>query len=84
VIHTAQVQAGIYHRNDPQYSEQLEAVEVWRKADPTTVLVDVWVYDPMNLEEPWYVQQTYKQVRTRTARCASATGTAAKIRTTQS
>ncbi len=62
VIHTAQVQAGIYHRNDPQYSEQLEAVEVWRKADPTTVLVDVWVYDAVNLEEPWYVQQTYKQV----------------------
>jgi len=62
VIHTAQVQAGIYHRNDPQYSEQLEGVEVWRKADATTVLVDVWVYDPVNLEEPWYVQQTYKQV----------------------
>ena len=62
VIHTAQVQAGIYHRNDPQYSEQLEAVEVWRKADATTVLVDVWVYDAANLEEPWYVQQTYKQV----------------------
>jgi len=62
VIHTAQLQAGIYHRNDPQYSEKLEAVEVWRKADPATVLVDVWAYDPVNLEEPWYVQQTYKQV----------------------
>lgn len=62
VIHTSQVRAGIYHRNDPQYSDQLEAVEVWRKADPTTVLVDVWIYDPVNLTEPWYVQQTYKQV----------------------
>ncbi len=62
VIHTAQVEAGIFHRNDPQYSESLEAVEVWRKADPTTVLVDVWVYDPVTLDEPWYVQQTYKQV----------------------
>jgi hypothetical protein len=62
VIHTSQVKAGIFHRNDPQYSEALEAVEVWRKADPTTLRVDVWVYDPVTLDEPWYVQQTYKQV----------------------
>ena len=59
VIHTAQVKAGIFHRNDPQYSESLETVEVWRKTDPTTVHVDVWVYDPVTLEEPWYVRQTY-------------------------
>jgi hypothetical protein len=62
VIHTSQLQAGIYHRNDPQYSDALETVEVWRKTDPTTVQVDVWAYDPVMLEEPWYVQQTYKQV----------------------
>ena len=62
VIHTSQVKSGIFHRSDAQYSESLEAVEVWRKTDPTTVLVDVWVYDPVTLEEPWYVQQTYKQV----------------------
>ena len=62
VIHTSQVTAGIYHRNDPQYSEQLDAVEVWNKVDPETVLVDVWVYDPETLLEPWYVRQTYKQV----------------------
>jgi hypothetical protein len=62
VIHTAQLEAGIYHRNDAQYSESLETVEAWRKTDPTTVQVDVWLYDPLMLEEPWYVQQTYKQV----------------------
>jgi len=62
VIHTSQVTAGIFHRNDPTYSESLEAVEVWRKTDPATVAVDVWVYDPLTLDEPWYVQQTYKQV----------------------
>lgn len=62
VIHTTQVKAGIFHRNDPQYSDALEAVEVWRKTDPTTVVADVWIYDPVTLEEPWYVQQTYKQV----------------------
>lgn len=62
VVHTSQVAAGIFHRNDPKYSESLEAVEVWRKTDPATVAVDVWVYDPLTLDEPWYVQQTYKQV----------------------
>jgi hypothetical protein len=62
VIHTSQVKAGIFHRNDPQYSDSLEAVEVWRKTDPTTVQADVWVYDPVTLEEPWHVQQTFKQV----------------------
>jgi hypothetical protein len=61
VIHTAQVKAGIFHRNDPQYSDALDAVEVWRKTDPKTVQVDVWVYDPATLEEPWYVRQTYLQ-----------------------
>jgi hypothetical protein len=62
VIHTSQLKAGIFHRNDPQYSDQLETVEVWRKTDPTTVIADVWAYDPVTLEEPWYVQQTYKQI----------------------
>jgi hypothetical protein len=62
VIHTSQVAAGIFHRNDPTYSEKLDAVEVWNKVDPETILVDVWVYDPQTLLEPWYVRQTYKQV----------------------
>jgi hypothetical protein len=62
VIHTSQVAAGIFHRNDPQYSEQLETVEVWRKVDAETVQADVWVYDPVTLLEPWFVQQTFKQV----------------------
>ena len=62
VIHTTQVTAGIFHRNDPQYSEQLDAVEVWNKVDAATIVVDVWVYDPDTLLEPWYVRQTYKQV----------------------
>jgi hypothetical protein len=62
VIHTNQVAAGIFHRNDPKYSEQLDAVEVWNKVDPDTVVVDVWAYDPETLLEPWYVRQTYKHV----------------------
>jgi hypothetical protein len=62
VIHTNQVKAGIFHRNDPKYSERLDAVEVWNKVDPNTVSVDVWVYDPETLIEPWYVRQTYKHL----------------------
>jgi hypothetical protein len=62
VIHTSQVRAGIFHRNDPKYSERLDAVEVWNKVDPDTIAVDVWVYDPETLLEPWYVRQTYKHV----------------------
>ncbi len=62
VIHTSQVRENIFHRNDPRHSDQLETVEVWQKTDPETVTVDVWAYDPVTLEEPWYTQQTYKQV----------------------
>ena len=62
VIHTSQLRPGIFHRNDPRYSAKLETVEVWHKADPSTITADVWSYDPDTLLEPWYVQQTYKQV----------------------
>jgi hypothetical protein len=62
VIHTSQVKAGIFHRNDPIYSDALEAVEVWNKTAPDTVTADVWIYDPETLLEPWYVRQAYKQV----------------------
>jgi hypothetical protein len=62
VIHTSQLRENIFHRNDPRHSDQIETVEVWQKTDPGTILVDVWVYDPITLVEPWYVQQTYKFV----------------------
>jgi hypothetical protein len=62
VIHTNQLQAGIYQRAHPDYTEQVETVEIWHKGDATTLLADVWVYDPPALAEPWYVQQTYKKV----------------------
>jgi hypothetical protein len=26
------------------------------------VQADVWIYDALTLDEPWYVQQTYRQV----------------------
>src|SRR5688572_32996126 len=62
VVHTNQLQAGIYQRSNPDYSDQVETVEVWRKTDGTTLAADVWVYDPPALAAPWYVQQRYAKL----------------------
>jgi hypothetical protein len=77
VIHTNQLQAGIYQRSQPDYSDQVETVEIWRKVDDKTVAADVWVYDPPALLEPWYTKQTYvklddpdKNLRIRYWNCA--------------
>ena len=59
VIHTNQLQSGIYQRQHPDYTDQVETVEIWRKADDKTLTADVWVYDPPALAEPWYVKQSY-------------------------
>ena len=59
VIHTNQLQAGIYQRSNPDYTDQVETVEIWQRADDRTVTADVWVYDPPALAEPWYVKQSY-------------------------
>jgi hypothetical protein len=58
VIHTNQLQAGIYQRGHPDYTDQVETVEIWRK-DDQGLGVDVWVYDPPALLEPWYAKQSY-------------------------
>jgi hypothetical protein len=59
VVHTNQLQGGIYQRQNPDYTDQVETVEIWRKADDKTLVADVWVYDPPALAEPWHVQQRY-------------------------
>jgi hypothetical protein len=62
VVHTNQLQAGIYQRQNPDYSDQVETVEIWHKVDDSTMAADVWVYDPPSLAEPWYVQQRYAKL----------------------
>jgi hypothetical protein len=62
VIHTNQLQSGIYQRSHPDYTDQVETVEIWQKADDKTLTADVWVYDPPALTEPWYVKQTYAKL----------------------
>ena len=59
MIHTNQLQAGIYQRSHPDYTDQVETVEIWQKADDNTLGADVWVYDPPALAEPWYTKQSY-------------------------
>jgi hypothetical protein len=62
VIHTNQLQSGIYQRAQPDYTDQVETVEIWQKADAKTLRADVWVYDPPSLAEPWYTKQSYAKL----------------------
>jgi hypothetical protein len=62
VIHTNQLMSGIYQRRQPEYTEQVETVEIWEKVDEGTIEVDVWVYDPPALIEPWYTKQEYARL----------------------
>jgi hypothetical protein len=62
VIHTNQLSSGIYQRRNPDFTDQVETVEIWRKVDPKLIEVDVWVYDPPALTEPWYVKQAYAKL----------------------
>jgi hypothetical protein len=62
VIHTNQLREGIYQRGNPDYTDQVETVEIWQKIDDTTIEVDVWVYDPPALVEPWYTKQAYAKL----------------------
>jgi len=62
VTHTNSLRSGRYQRTQPEYSDQVETVEIWQKVDDKTVIAHVWVYDPPSLAEPWYVKQTYTKL----------------------
>lgn len=62
VIHTNQLTSGIYQRRNPDYTDQVETVEIWEKTRPDLIEVDVWVYDPPALVEPWYTRQSYARL----------------------
>lgn len=62
VVHTNQLRAGIYQRRNPDYTDQVETVEIWQKVSPGLIEVDVWVYDPPALVEPWYTKQSYAKL----------------------
>jgi hypothetical protein len=62
VVHTNQLQGGIYQRSNPDYTDQVETVEIWQRPDEKAITADVWVYDPPALAEPWYVRQVYPRL----------------------
>lgn len=62
VIHTNQLREGIYQRRNPDYTSQVETVEIWQKVSADLIEVDVWVYDPPALIEPWYTRQSYARL----------------------
>ena len=62
IIHTNQLRSGIYQRRNPDYTDQVETVEIWQKVNPKLIEVDVWVYDPPALVEPWYTKQSYAKL----------------------
>ena len=62
VIHTNQLKEGIYQRRNPDYTDAVETVEIWEKTSEKLLEVDVWVYDPPALVEPWYTRQSYSRL----------------------
>lgn len=62
VIWTNDLKAGSYQRIQPNHSNEAQVVSVWQKTDSDTIQADVWIYDPLALEQPWYTKQTYKHV----------------------
>jgi hypothetical protein len=63
VAHTKYLFPGQYQRGvQPNYSDRTTVVERWRKVDPTTLQADVWVFDPVNLAEPWYTRQSWTRL----------------------
>lgn len=64
VTHTTYLMEGQYQRGtQPNYSDQVEVVERWRKVDPVTLEADFWVFDPVNLAEPWYTRQSWTELK---------------------
>jgi hypothetical protein len=64
VIHTTQLMGGQYQRSQPDYTDQVETVERWRKVDDNTIEATVTIYDPPSLLEPWTVTERYSRVTT--------------------
>lgn len=63
VVHTTYLISGQYQRGtQPDYSDQVEVVERLKKVDDVTLEADYWVFDPVNLAEPWYTRQSWTKL----------------------
>lgn len=63
VVHTTYLRSGQYQRGtQPDYSDQVEVVERLKKVNGNTLEADYWVFDPVNLSEPWYTRQSWTEL----------------------
>lgn len=63
VTHTKYLNSGQYQRGtQPNYSGDVEVVERLRKTGPGTLEADYWIFDPVNLAEPWYTRQSWTKL----------------------
>ena len=62
VVHTKDLRAGQYQKNQPDYSDQITSVERIRKVDASTIEVDITVYDPPALAKPWRVVARFSKI----------------------
>lgn len=63
VMHTKYLTSGQYQRGtQPNYSDQVQLVERYRKTSPNTLEADYWVFDPVNLAAPWYTRQSWTEL----------------------
>lgn len=63
ITHTKYLFNGQYQRGtQPDYSDQVEVVERWKKVNGNTLEADYWVFDPVNLAEPWYSRQSWTEL----------------------
>lgn len=64
VAHTMYLMDGQYQRGiQPNYSDQTQVVERWRKVSSNTLEADLWVFDPVNLQAPWYTRQSWIELK---------------------
>ena len=63
ITHTMYLYSGQYQRGtQPDYSDQVEVVERWKKVHGNTLEADYWVFDPVNLSQPWYSRQSWTEL----------------------
>lgn len=59
VIHTNQLMARYMGRNNLRQGPDIETVEIWEQVGDDTIEVDVWIYDPTLVEQPWHSKRRY-------------------------
>jgi len=64
VFSTKYLRDGVYQRGtQPPYSDQVEVVERFHRVPETGNLEsDMWVFDPVYLEHPWYTRQSWREL----------------------